>query len=253
MSNQGQTRRTFMRLSGVTLGTLATSSSPTSHDKPSRLNIVCIGGHPGDPEFGCGGTLARYSNQGHRVTVIYLTRGEAGDPSKTHQESAILRTREAETACMVLSAKPLFFGQVDADTSLSNTSIAAMRDLIIAQKPDILFTHWPVDAHPDHQVAGLLGFNAWVKSGQDFELYYYEVNTGSETMAFVPTDYVRITEFREKKKAAMFAHESQSPIELYNTLFKTLEEFRGYQCGVKAAEAFIRFKSKTGRATISGL
>jgi len=208
-----------MRFSGMTLGRLATLSSPTRKE-PSRLNIVCIGGHPGDPEFGCGGTLARYSNHGHRVMVIYVTRGEAGDPSKTHQQSAILKTHEAETACGILSAKPLFFGQVDADTSLSNSSIAAMQDLIIAQKPDILFTHWPVDAHPDYQVSGLLGFNCWVKSGQAFELYYYEANTISETMAFIPTDYLDITEFRKKKKAAMFAHKSQNPLELYNTLFK---------------------------------
>jgi len=45
----------------------------------------------------------------------------------------------------------------------------------------------------------------------------------------------------------------RQPVELYNTLFKTLEEFRGYQCGVKAAEAFVRFKSKNSRTTIRGL
>ena len=46
---------------------------------PSRkLNVVCVGGHPDHPESGCGGTLARYSARGHNVTMIYLTRGEAG-------------------------------------------------------------------------------------------------------------------------------------------------------------------------------
>jgi len=39
------------------------------------LSVICVGGHPDDPESGCGGTLARYTAAGHRVTIIYLTRG----------------------------------------------------------------------------------------------------------------------------------------------------------------------------------
>ena len=44
----------------------------------SRLRVAVVGGHPGDPEAGCGGTIAKYADQGHKVTVLYLTRGEAG-------------------------------------------------------------------------------------------------------------------------------------------------------------------------------
>src|SRR5438270_471087 len=59
------------------------------HPAPARpLKAVCVGAHPDDPESGCGGTLARYTAAGHRVTVIYLTRGEAGIPGKSHEEAA---------------------------------------------------------------------------------------------------------------------------------------------------------------------
>jgi hypothetical protein len=51
----------------------------------------------------------------------------------------------------------------------------------------------------------------------------------------------------------MFAHKTQSPVELYDSLFKTMEEFRGFECGVKAAEGFIHFKEKAERANIIGL
>ena len=30
-----------------------------------KLNVVVTGGHPGDPEYGCGGTVARYADLGH--------------------------------------------------------------------------------------------------------------------------------------------------------------------------------------------
>ena len=45
------------------------------------------------------------------------------------------------------------------------------------RNPDIVFTQWPNDTHPDHQVTGCLTFNALIKSGQKFDLYYYEVDS----------------------------------------------------------------------------
>ena len=232
---------------------IAAPSVSNNYTPEKPLNIVCIGAHPGDPEFGCGGTLAKYSDAGHNVTILYLTRGEASDASKTFEQMAALRTKEAETACNILRAKALFAGQIDANTELNKKSIAGITGLIMMQAPDIVFTHWPLDTHQDHQVAALLGFNAWAKSSQAFQLYYYEVNTGSETMDFAPTDYVDITAVRDRKKEAMFAHQTQSPEEVYASFFKTMEDFRGLEAGVPAAEGFIHFKVKKERTSVIGL
>ncbi len=197
--------------------------------------------------------MAKYSDAGHSVTFLYLTRGEASDPHTSHADMAALRTKEAEVACKVLKATPKFAGQIDGDTILDKNSNDLMAKLLAAEKPDLVFTQWPVDGHPDHQVTGLLVLTAWVRSGRKFHLYFYEVNTGSETMAFTPTDYVDITTVHERKKEAMFTHKTQNPIETYNNYFKPLEEFRGLEAGVKAAEAFIHFKSEGERANIIGL
>src|SRR5919198_3124306 len=64
-----------------------------------KLKVVVAGGHPDDPESGCGGTIARYVDAGHDVAVLYLTRGEAGIQGKSHEEAARIRTVEAERAC----------------------------------------------------------------------------------------------------------------------------------------------------------
>jgi len=225
----------------------------TVHKDAKKLNVVCIGAHPGDPEFGCGGTMAKYANAGHNITFLYLTRGEAADPSKSFAESAAIRTKEAEKACKILHAKAVFVGQIDGNTILSREKNDDIARLITSENPDLVFTQWPMDSHPDHQVAGMLGLTAWIRSSRLFPLYFYEVNTGSETMAFTPTDYVDITSVREKKMAAMYSHLSQDPDGTYKNYFKPLEEFRGLECGVKAAEAFIQFKDKTERTTIPGL
>jgi LmbE family N-acetylglucosaminyl deacetylase len=255
-------RRDFIKQSSLGLGGLAfapliTSKKETPANRENtaekKLRVVCVGAHPGDPEFGCGGTMAKYSREGHAVTFLYLTRGEAGDPSKSYAESATLRTREAEKACKLLNAKPIFAGQIDGNTELNKAKNEEMTKLILSEKPDLVFTQWPIDSHPDHQVTGMLTLTAWIRSVRQFQLYFYEVNTGSETMSFTPTDYVDITDVRDLKKAAMYAHKTQDPEGTYNNYFKPLEEFRGLEAGVKAAEGFIHFKDKSDRATIVGL
>jgi LmbE family N-acetylglucosaminyl deacetylase len=257
MEKNKPARRDFIKLSAMALGGIAiapgTSDPITKDSAGKQLNILCLGAHPGDPEFGCGGTMAKYSDAGHNVTFLYITRGEASDPNKTYAEMAGLRTKEAETSCKILNAKPLFAGQIDGNTVLDKDKNAETTKLIQAQKPDLVFTQWPVDGHPDHQVTGLLALTAWVRSERAFHLYFYEVNTGVETMSFVPTDYVDITLLRDRKKQAMFAHKTQDPVNTYNDYFKPLEEFRGLEAGVKAAEAFIHFKAKGDRATMIGL
>jgi len=256
-------RREFVKSTSIGLGSLALSPLFTTANKTSqqnvettsqkKLNIVCVGAHPGDPEFGCGGTMAKYSDAGNNLTFVYLTRGEAYKPIQSYAQSAELRTKEAETACKILNAKAMFAGQIDGNTELNNQQNEVITKLILSLQPDVVFTHWPVDAHPDHQVAGQLALTAWIRSLKNFHLYFYEVNTGSETMGFSPTDYVDIADVREKKKAAMFAHKTQSPEEIYNSFFKTMEEFRGLEAGVKAAEAFIHFKAETEKTKIAGL
>ncbi len=74
---------------------------------------------------------------------------------------AELRTKEAETACKILNTTPKFAGQVDGNTVLDKAQNEKVAKLIMAEKPDILFTQWPVDGHPDHQVTGLLALTAW--------------------------------------------------------------------------------------------
>ena len=59
-------------------------------------------------------------------------------------------------------------------------------------------------------------------------------------MGFHPTHYVDITAVREKKKAALFAHRSQDGEAIYREHHEIMENYRGRECGVKAAEAFIR-------------
>src|SRR5207237_7760353 len=129
---------------------------PRDPSSPARLTGVCVGGPPADAESGCGGALSLYAARGAAVTVIYLTRGERGIPGKSLADAASIRTAECETACKIIGAKALFFGQIDGATEITRAHVGAMTQLLATAKPDVVFTHWPVDTHMDHQVASML-------------------------------------------------------------------------------------------------
>ena len=227
-------------------GIVSLPSMLTAKEKRGVENkkIVCIGGHPDDPESGCGGTLAKLRGLGHEVTIIYLTTGEAGIPGKSHDEAAAIRRQEAINACKVLDAKPVFAGQIDGDTICNNDWVNKMMQLITDENPAIVFTQWPLDSHKDHQVASLLTIQSWIRMPQQFSLYFYEVCTGEQTLIFHPTDYVDITDTQEQKRKAVYCHVSQDPPGIYACGHAAMEDFRGRGLGVKAAEGFVQMTGK---------
>lgn len=239
--NKDTSRRRFVKNATAGLGLLSLPALLQPENYPDqKFNIVCVGGHPDDPESGCGGTLARFAGLGHSVTIIYLTRGEAGIPGKTHSEAAAIRTRESEAACKILQTNPVFAGQTDGDTVLNNEWVQTLQALLEDRNPDIVFTHWPIDSHKDHQIASLLTIQCWIRSKRKFELYFFEVCTGQQTLVFKPSEYVDISETQEQKRKAVFCHTSQDPPGIYQCGHAAMEEFRGRELGVQAAEAFVR-------------
>ena len=221
---------------------LTPSSSAAGVNQPAqapkqKLKIVVTGGHPGDPEYGCGGTVARFTDQGHEATLLYLNRG---DPTETPSDTRRFpRVDEAAKACEVLRAHPVFAGQIDGKAVVDAPHYEAFRQLLAAEKPDAVFTHWPIDNHADHRAMSMLVYDSWRHLGRAFALFYYEVSNGEDTMQFAPTDYLDITEAEPRKRLACFAHASQSPERFYK-LQEMVARMRGIETGHQYAEAFIR-------------
>lgn len=204
----------------------------------SRLKIVVTGGHPGDPECGCGGTIARYAKLGHDVVLLYLNRGqgycaETTDPNRCGE----VRTAEARKACEILKARAVFAEQFDGRAIVDNSHYDAFRRLLDAEKPDAIFTHWPVDHHRDHRAISMLTLDAWLQGGGKSALYFYEV--AEDTMMFSPTEFVDISNVESSRRAACYAHASQKPDKWYPKQAE-ITRFRGTESGHSQAEGFIR-------------
>jgi N-acetylglucosamine malate deacetylase 1 len=219
--------------------TVQPSGTRLPNTPPRKLKVVVCGGHPGDPEYGCGGTIARYTDLGHEVVLLYLNRGGAGSPKLPPGELAALRTAEAAKACQILKARSAFAGQLDGKSIVDAAHYEEFRKIIETERPDVLFTQWPIDNHPDHRATSMLAYDAWLRMGKTFGFYYYEVSDGEDTQMFSPTHYVDITAVEPRKRAACYAHASQTPDRFY-ALETAIARFRGIESGHAQAEAFIR-------------
>jgi len=239
------TRRDMLGRSSLFMASMGAGLAPAGANAEAaaatrKLKIAVVGAHPDDPESGCGGAIALYTDQGHDVVIFYLTRGETGIKGVSMQEAAAIRTAEAGKACAILKARPVFVGQINGQTEVNRSRYDDFRKLLEAENPDVVFTHWPIDTHRDHRVASLLVYDAWLQGGKKFDLYYFEVDQGIQTQIFHPTHYVDIAQSVSRKKAACYAHSSQHPDTDFWPLHEAMDRFRGMECGVKDAEGYVR-------------
>jgi LmbE family N-acetylglucosaminyl deacetylase len=210
----------------------------------TRLKVVVTGGHPGDPECGCAGTILRYTDLGHEVSVLYLNRGEGYCGGAALDRCAGIRTAEAQAACRILKARPVFADQIDGRAVVDAAHYEAFGKLIAAENPDVVFTQWPVDEHRDHRAVSALTLDAWFVLKKRFALYYYEV--ADDTSMFQPSEYVDISGVEARRRAACYAHTSQQPDKWYPKQV-AITKARGAEGGFAQADGFTRHpESKAG-------
>jgi len=230
-------------LRGAGVNVRPAPQDPNELPAGKKLKIIIAGGHPGDPEYGCGGTAALYTDKGHEVVFLYLNRGEGGIDGKSGSEAATVRTAEALSACKMLNTRAVFATQIDGQAIVDASHYDEFYRILESEKPDIIFTQWPIDNHRDHRAISTLVYDAWLKlakspTSKHPDLYYYEVSDGEDTFMFSPDFYVDITPVEARKRAACYAHASQSPGMFYS-LQEQVSKFRGVERGCKHAEAFI--------------
>lgn len=126
--------------------------------------VLVILAHPDDPEFFCGGTIARWTREGGEVIYVLATHGERGsdDPNIPPEQLAHIREQEQRAAARALGVREVVFLDYP-DGSLTPT-LELRRDLtrqIRRWKPNTVITCDPTVRyrygylnHPDHRAIG---------------------------------------------------------------------------------------------------
>jgi len=196
-----------------------------------KINILAIGAHPDDIEFGCGGTLIKYTERGHRLFLLVMTEGGLGGTAST-------RAKEQLDSKAILGAEDVFWGGYE-DTLLlmDQAMISKIENVISKVKPDFIFCNYLDDTHQDHRhlAQATISATRYIRN-----VLFYE---GPTTQNFTPHIFVDISDTLDKKIKALEAHRSQvakTNIEDLTVveLARSSANFRGIQGRVKYAEAF---------------
>jgi N-acetylglucosamine malate deacetylase 1 len=240
-------RRSILRRSSGLAGSAALLAAQEKRPEPDRkLRVVAVGGHSDDPQTCAGGTLALFADQGHDVVALTLTGGPPPPPTANPKERSVKNRLDSGNAAEILKIRLECLnytggnmGQFRYGTAceVSGKRYAEFTELLLDKyRPDLVFTHWPIDVHMDHRAASLLTYNAWLRSGKKFPLYYMEAELGTQTQNFVPTHYVDITSLESR------THEAWKALTLWYDAIWPLHDMmrrtRGAEHGCKVAEAF---------------
>lgn len=117
------------------------------------VDILAIGAHPDDIEFGIGGILARAHSEGRAIALCDLTLGEKGTNGTPDQ-----RREESLAAADLLDAQRLFLSFRDCEIADTYEGRLELVRVIRHTKPKlILAPMWRGEGeHPDHIATGLL-------------------------------------------------------------------------------------------------
>lgn len=116
------------------------------------LDVLAIGAHPDDVEWGCGGLLAGLAAAGRRVGIVVLTRGEAGTRGTADQ-----RIAEAQAGARALGAAELqFLDCGDAGLRTSRDEEDHLIHQLRRLRPHTVLAPPRHDRHPDHERAAEL-------------------------------------------------------------------------------------------------
>lgn len=221
------------------------------------MNILAVGCHPDDLEIGCGGTLAKYAKQGHKVFMCHVANGCMGHMVIPPDELIKIREKEAQNAAKVLGAESISLNVDDfAVESGNKETIMKLVEVARYTKADMIITHNPDDYMRDHQEASRIAYDASfvctvphaetiTKYYPDFPpVFYMDTLAG---IGFIPTEYVDISEEIEQKLEAIACHESQVKWLMehdhidFLDFVRTGNKYRGIQSNCKYAEGFRQF------------
>lgn len=206
-------------------------------------NILAIGAHPDDIEFGCFGTLRKHLNSGDKVTLLVMTQSDVKDAHTNEiTRDASISQREAQRAADILGAELILGPFQDTKVPFNSESVSFIEKIVKERGIDFVYTHWAGDTHQDHinTLSATMAATRLVKN----VLCYEQVPLPRITTTYpVANYYVDITETLTTKLAGCQAHDSQ--IQKFNQHgfdildgIETLAKYRGNQAGVKYAEAF---------------
>lgn len=205
--------------------------------EPSQLRgerLLVLAPHPDDEVIGCGGLVALHLRERRAVRILVATDGaEAGSRELREEESRRGVAHLGQGAELEFLRYP--------DRALSDDAAAAIREQLLAFRPDLILVPSPVEIHPDHIALSRIFCELIQRDGTLFadlaiaRVAFYEV---SSTMR--PNAIVDISGVADAKYAGIAEHTSQTALRDYASYARGLNAYRTMTLppGATYAEAY---------------
>jgi LmbE family N-acetylglucosaminyl deacetylase len=223
-----------------------------------QVDLMVIGPHADDPEFGIAGTVAKWTLERKKVVYVICTNGDKGtsDIKLDRQELVKIREQEQKEAAKVLGVTDVVFLGFP-DQGLEDNS--DFRKEIVRQiriyKPEIVGTSDPYRKylwHRDHRITGQVVLDAVYPFARDHLAYPdllalgYKPHKVKEVLTWGSEDpnyWVDITDTFDTKIKALRCHKSQIGRRDFPKVYEWLKERAAKAAegrGFKLAEEFHR-------------
>tara|TARA_B100000686_G_scaffold278236_1_gene298094 strand:- start:72 stop:755 length:684 start_codon:yes stop_codon:yes gene_type:complete len=210
--------------------------------------VLIFAAHQDDETIGCGGTIKKWSDDGCKVHVCFMTDGSTGVEQGTGGQNIIeTRMKEAQKAAEILGIFRLHSLGLPCQKVINKQAtfhkvIKKIREI----KPDLVITHSEVCKHRDHKRTSAIVQEACWKASENIleelgdrhfikSLWSFEIMDPLDGPDFI----VDISAQYEWKMTALLAYDSQ--IGILNNIdnyVDGLTKVRGYSIGVLRGEAF---------------
>ena len=222
----------------------------------NKKNILVVAAHPDDEVLGCGGSIARWSDEGHDVNIIILAEGLTSRDLKRNRE---LKKGEldklsiaANKSAKILGAKSITLYDFP-DNRMDSVDLIDIVKIIEKSiknfSPEIIVTHHESDLNIDHRKV----FSAVITATRPYpgqsvkEILTFEVQSATEWQSqnsansFNPNYYLNISNTLEIKLKALNQYKSEMRKYPHSRSLEAIEflaKWRGSNVGVEAAECF---------------
>jgi len=199
------------------------------------MRVLAFGAHPDDIEIGMGGTIARHARMGDRTVMAVVT-------IPNNRET---RRLEAERAAGILGADLMVLDIGPDELGHSRAVVKRFDKVLEDVAPDVIYTHWNMDSHQDHNVVAMATITAARDNTCALLMYEQTVPGGIVPWAFRAQSYVDITPYMPVKIESIAVHKSQVRAngDLWIQGVRGRAMYRGCQINVEFAESFEVIKS----------
>lgn len=208
------------------------------------MQVLVVAAHPDDEVLGLGGTLARHSKRGDRVTVCIATRALLPRWSEAYRARKVREQRQVDRRLGIAARVNLGLATTTLNTRPGGELAERVGEVLARTRPGLVYAHFPGDVHGDHAALSRAVLVA-TRPPRRIRLLWYETPSETEwgTLPFAPNYWVALTARQFARKLAAFrcyrSEVKPAPHPRSGRGLRALAARRGAEICAPYAEAFM--------------